>query len=589
MYDFERNSLYDESIVKLEQTVQLQSSHITTYFQERIFDVTITSDLPIVRENFEIMTTFDSNSDEYVTARDILTHNLLRIQSEYGYSEIFLIDVDHNVLLEIGIDSGDQDEVTDSFLISTMGEFDHSELFISPIFVDNMGNLEIIFGKPIISFDGKFLGHLLFEMHMNNFYSLSNFNFEFEETGETLLGSENSDGTINFISPLRFDSDGRTVHSTDGIPITLALNGDFGSGHSIDYAGNEIIAAWGPIPILDIGIVSKQNLSELYFPLNHFVAMIIFVTGLLVILIIPLSLYFTSKIIAPIKKLKKMADDVSVDNFDVYISPSGPSEIQSISKSFNHMISTLKKDRETIDFQIHELEKIDVQKAEFAAMTSHELKTPLVPIQGYCEMLLESGLIGDLNEEQKEFVTKIQSNSSHLRELIERILLVQKLDLGKVNYSCNPVNIKKFMNDIYLDHSAMMNDKQIKFTNSTLVDFDFTFDENKLKEVFTNLIQNSVDFVPNNGKITIDAKKSDDGIVFSVSDNGIGISKEHQNHLFKKFYQVDTSLTREHDGLGLGLSISRSIVEKLGGKIWISSGDESSGISVNFSIPKDVS
>ena len=588
MLDYEQNSIFNHALTKLDRITLLQSSHMQTYFQERIFDITATSDLSMLRENFDILVNSEVDSEEYIIAKDILTHNLLRIKNTYGYSEIFLVTLDNTVMLELTSHLYTDDD--HSKLISQIQNHSVDDVLISSIHYHDPFH-ELLFGKLITSYDGEDLGYLLFELHMHDFYELSSFEFEFENTGETVIGNYNDEHSgIDFISPLRYSE----TYSIDNfeesaLPMKLALSKETGHGVSIDYAGNEILASWTYLPLLDIGIVSKQNLDEINTPFYSFLLVLFLITTALIVSVILLSLFFSGRLLFPIKKLKKMADAVSNDNFNLHIVPSGPSEIQSISKSFNHMISTLQEDRKTIDSQIHELEKIDVQKAEFAAMTSHELKTPLVPIQGYCEMLLESGLIGDLNEEQKEFVTKIQSNSSHLRELIERILLVQKLDLGKVNYSCNPVNIKKFMNDVYLDHSAMMNDKQIKFTNSTLVDFDFTFDENKLKEVFTNLIQNSVDFVPNNGKITIDAKKSDDGIVFSVSDNGIGISKEHQNHLFKKFYQVDTSLTREHDGLGLGLSISRSIVEKLGGKIWISSGDESSGISVNFSIPKDVS
>jgi signal transduction histidine kinase len=113
----------------------------------------------------------------------------------------------------------------------------------------------------------------------------------------------------------------------------------------------------------------------------------------------------------------------------------------------------------------------------------------------------------------------------------------------------------------------MMADKQLQFVNTTKDNSKMKTDKNRIYQVLRNLIANSVDFVPEKGRIEIGAQSNGDEISMYVKDNGVGIPKEKQENLFKKFYQIDTSMKRKHGGTGLGLSISKGIVEGLGGKI----------------------
>ena len=234
-----------------------------------------------------------------------------------------------------------------------------------------------------------------------------------------------------------------------------------------------------------------------------------------------------------------------------------------------------------------ELKKTDVQKAEFTAMASHELKTPLVPIKGYLEMLLEPGLIGNLNQKQTEILSEIYSGSEKIEKITRKLLLVYRLDVGQIKWNIEKLEIKKIMDSVYNDNQSLMAEKNITFSNLTKLDTDIYSDLDSIKEVFSNLIQNSVDFVSENGKIEIDAISDSKNIVFSVKDNGIGIPKINQEHLFKKFYQVDTSVTRKHGGTGVGLSICKGLVEGLGGQIWVDS-DINKGAMFYFSFPNNI-
>ena len=131
-----------------------------------------------------------------------------------------------------------------------------------------------------------------------------------------------------------------------------------------------------------------------------------------------------------------------------------------------------------------------------------------------------------------------------------------------------------------------MDDKNIQFTNTTKEKLKITSDPDRLNQVFANLIKNAVDFVPENGKIEINAARKNGDVIFYVKDNGKGIPKEKQDGLFKKFYQIDTSLKRSHGGTGLGLVICKGITEALGGTIWLES-EVGKGATFYFKIPSN--
>jgi len=220
-----------------------------------------------------------------------------------------------------------------------------------------------------------------------------------------------------------------------------------------------------------------------------------------------------------------------------------------------------------------QLRQADIAKDEFAAMVTHELKTPLVPIIGYCKMLKKSSMLGNLNSEQQEAVESIDRNAKQLEKLIGDILDTRKLDIDKMKFEIEGFSVREFLSNLDSSYKKTMSEKGIKFMiNSKIQDAVIKSDKTRLQQVFDNLISNSAKFAPKqNGLIEIGVDKKNDRIIFYVKDNGIGIPKEKQGALFQKFYQVDTSDRRRAGGTGLGLAISKGIVEKLGGKIWVES------------------
>jgi len=281
----------------------------------------------------------------------------------------------------------------------------------------------------------------------------------------------------------------------------------------------------------------------------------IIVTSIAAVIVI--SILMVKGIVPPIKKLEKSAQQISQENFDVKVVVKSKDELGSLAKSINEMAQKLKNAKK--------------EKQEFLAMITHELKTPLTPIQGFCELLKDPDM-GELNEDQKEAVDEIYKNSEELLHLIGNVLTAQKIEINQLKFNIQEIGVDEFMKGRYRSLLPLMAEKGIKFVNSTEKGLVANGDNKKLNEVFANLVENSIDFVPDkNGRIEIGAKSHDKKVLFYVKDNGKGIPKDKIKNMFKKFYQIDSSYTRKHGGSGLGLSICKGYIEGLGGKMWVES------------------
>ncbi len=262
------------------------------------------------------------------------------------------------------------------------------------------------------------------------------------------------------------------------------------------------------------------------------------------------------------------------------INYSAKNEVGEIVESFNIMSDTIRQKEE-------EARKTDIAKDEFLAMITHELKTPLVPIQGYSDILLSEHL-GKLTPKQKDRLSIIKSSATSLLNLISDLLDAQKLELGQVRMIKTDNSIKDTIEKAVESFEPQATKRKVKIISKSpnvIVSHDFE----RIAQVLTNLIKNSLTAVKSKtGVITIEAQDLPSEIIVNVKDNGVGIPLDKQKDLFKKFYQVDATLTRELGGSGLGLAICKGIIEKHDGKIWVES-TPNVGSTFSFSIPKTAS
>ncbi|MCI0559542.1 MAG: HAMP domain-containing histidine kinase, partial [Nitrososphaera sp.] len=203
--------------------------------------------------------------------------------------------------------------------------------------------------------------------------------------------------------------------------------------------------------------------------------------------------------------------------------------------------------------------KTEKAKDEFISMVSHELRTPIVPIKLYTDMMLKTKSLGELNEKQRKVLGSVQKGTDRLEMLIGDIFDVYKLDMGKLKFRMADTDIHSLVEQNSAELKSYTVEKKIKLVTELKTSGTIWCDPSRVGQVFLNLVKNSVDFVPNSGgEIIIRAEDGSDAqVVFTVQDNGPGITKGEEDGLFNKFYQTDTSATRKHGGSGLGLAICR--------------------------------
>lgn len=300
------------------------------------------------------------------------------------------------------------------------------------------------------------------------------------------------------------------------------------------------------------------------------------------------TVHISTSITKPIQKLAKNMSEFSKTNkmSNENQIKTNVKEIFELNENFESMGEKVEKTIEVQNEYVEKLKDMDRKKVEFSSMVSHELKTPLVPILGYVQMLQKENFLGSLNDKQIEAVDEIYASTVKLQRLVGDILTTQKLDLGKLDFSQEDVDVKNFLEGVIMEFKPMALAKNVKFSMDYDKNIHIFTDKDRLSQVFSNLIKNAMDFVSQDtGIVTIGAKEDSEQIEFFVQDNGPGISMINQNEIFKKFYQIDTSTSRKRSGSGLGLAICKGIVEGLGGKIWVKS-EENVQTTFYFRIPK---
>jgi PAS domain S-box-containing protein len=216
---------------------------------------------------------------------------------------------------------------------------------------------------------------------------------------------------------------------------------------------------------------------------------------------------------------------------------------------------------------ITERKRIDLMKDEFISTVSHEIRTPLTSIHGSLD-LLNKGMAGDLPEKSKNLVEIARRNSIRLRELIEDMLDIQKIESGKLEFDLKPLKVPQLVRFSLENNKSFGEQFNVEFVlDDAIPDVKVKGDKNRLAQVMDNLLSNAAKFSSPNSSIEVSVSRHNGSVRVAVRDHGSGIPEEFRDKIFGKFTQADSSSTRVRGGTGLGLNIAKSIVEKHGGKI----------------------
>ena len=229
--------------------------------------------------------------------------------------------------------------------------------------------------------------------------------------------------------------------------------------------------------------------------------------------------------------------------------------------------------------------ELDKMKTDFISVVSHELRTPLTSIKGYTDLLL-SGATGELAELQSEFLGIIQLSTTRLSNLINDILDISRIESGTLVIKHEPIDYRKIVADTLRLMKAAADAKQISM-DAALPEAipPVRGDADKVTQVLTNLVSNAIKYTPEGGWVKVSLEVTGEASVTTcVADSGIGIAPGDQNKLFQKFFRADNSSTREAGGTGLGLVIAKTLIELLGGAIWLES-EPGRGSRFYFTLP----
>jgi signal transduction histidine kinase len=361
--------------------------------------------------------------------------------------------------------------------------------------------------------------------------------------------------------------------------------------------------------------------EEIEAPANELVSRQILIVGVIFIFSLLVTFFLVSKISHPLKKLAVYAMNLpkmdftkdNIGNQEMLALPTKyKDEVGRLAESFIFMTDQLKINIKNAIESTAAKERLEREaaeeasraKSEFLANMSHELRTPLNHIIGFTELIVDK-TFGDLNETQEEYLNDVLTSSRHLLSLINDILDLSKVEAGKLELQLTEVNLEDVLDRslVMIKEKALRHGISLSKQIDTNTKFIFA-DERKLKQVLFNLLSNAAKFTPDGGKIMvtirelIDRKKSDiemqtdignssyrKVIEFSVTDTGIGIDKRDQVRIFAPFEQVDGSSTRKYQGTGLGLTLTKKLVELHKGYIVVESEGLNKGSTFRFGIP----
>jgi len=246
-------------------------------------------------------------------------------------------------------------------------------------------------------------------------------------------------------------------------------------------------------------------------------------------------------------------------------------------------IASQKREVEIANAQIAEISRL---KSEFLANMSHELRTPLNAILGFSE-ILKDNLVELTREQRQECLENIHASGKHLLELVNDVLDLSKIEAGRMELTYDRFEVGSAVREVHNVIRSLSERRDIDLTIRVQPeDLAVRADKSKFKQVLYNLLSNAIKFTSNGGRVWVTAHADEADLVVDVGDTGVGIPAEHQSRIFDEFYQLDHATTRQVEGTGLGLSLTRRLVELHGGAISLES-ELGKGTVFTFRLPLD--
>jgi signal transduction histidine kinase len=299
-----------------------------------------------------------------------------------------------------------------------------------------------------------------------------------------------------------------------------------------------------------------------------------------IVLALLLGFVLSWSVIGPIQRIDARLAAIASGDFSGHVDVPNRDELGALSANVNRMNDELGR-------LYRELETASLHKSEFLANMSHELRTPLNAIIGFSQVLRER-MFGELNEKQEEYLDDILSSGNHLLSLINDVLDLSKVEAGQFELEVAPFSLREALERgvVMVRERATTNGIAIELEAGPNVDI-VTGDERRIRQVIFNLVSNAVKFTPAGGAVDVRATRADGEVRVAVADTGPGIARDDRERIFEEFQQAAAGI-KQRDGTGLGLALSKRLVELHGGRIWAES-ELGKGSTFTFTLPAESS
>jgi signal transduction histidine kinase len=296
-----------------------------------------------------------------------------------------------------------------------------------------------------------------------------------------------------------------------------------------------------------------------------------------VLLALLLGYVLSQSLVDPIRRSETRLAEISRGDFAGHVDVPNRDELGALALNLNRMNDELRRLYE-------ELEAASRHKSEFLANMSHELRTPLNAIIGFSDLLHEQ-VFGKLNDKQVGYVEDIRDAGHDLLDLINDVLDLSKVEAGKMELELTDVSLRATLENGLTMHSGKANGRGIALgLRLEPEEIAVRADERKIRQVVFNLLSNAVKLTPAGGRVDVLAQATEDGVEVAVTDTGPGIAPDDQELIFEEFRQARASGGRHPEGTGLGLPLSRRLIELHGGRLWVESA-VGEGSTFRFTLP----
>lgn len=279
------------------------------------------------------------------------------------------------------------------------------------------------------------------------------------------------------------------------------------------------------------------------------------------------GLFVARRITDPLKRMLDATRRISRGNYGERVPVGENDELGALSESLNAMAATL--------------EATEQRRREFIADVSHELRTPLSTLRGYME-----GLMDGVVEPSEETWALLYAEAERMRRLVDDLQQLSQAEAGQLSLDRRPNPPQEAVRIATESMLPLFAEKGVELENEVAGDLpSVAADRDRLVQVLANLLNNALRYTQAGGRVTLEAEARSGEVLFKVSDTGVGISSEHLPHVFERFYRVEKSRSREGGGSGVGLAISRALVETMGGEMWAESPGPGKGAAFMFTLP----